>query len=507
MSPVKTLEHSPYAPAVAWRPDGKVIATGDLAGDIRLWAVEGNANPTAFQTIAAHTDPITTLDFSPDGRNLVSGSVDTVVKVWDTTDASLQHTITDHRDWVFRAVWSADGTIVASSSRDATIRLWDIQEQRYRGVLRGHVAVIRALTFAPDGKNLLSGGDDGTIRVWDIDTMACIQIIPGYAAGLQDISWRADGKALTSSGANGLITLYDLASDLPPRTLRGHKGAVIEAVWSYDGRIIASNEYDKTIRLWDAHTGTQLEGLHLDNDAAYCDGLSWHPHTLQLVAGSLGNGVLLFDFESRTSYRFVDDCPDSVARTAFSPDGRLICGISDDNTLHIWEYPSGNLLNKLTSAQGNMWSLSWSLNSAYVATCGWDEKGSALLVWDVKNGNHTRINVPSEGVIATLQWGNSDTCLLTYDNNSKLYWWNVQTGECIRSIDAGVDAMKRSPDGTLLVISQVDGQILVYDVLTGDVVKTMRSDRPYERLDITGVWGLTDAQKTTLIELGAFENA
>jgi len=70
-----------------------------------------------------------------------------------------------------------------------------------------------------------------------------------------------------------------------------------------------------------------------------------------------------------------------------------------------------------------------------------------------------------------------------------------------------VQALKLSPDGGRLASCGEDGAITIWDLHSGEHLRTLRRDRPYERLDITGIRGLTEAQKATLRALGAMESA
>jgi WD40 repeat protein len=69
-----------------------------------------------------------------------------------------------------------------------------------------------------------------------------------------------------------------------------------------------------------------------------------------------------------------------------------------------------------------------------------------------------------------------------------------------------VQALKVSPDGSKLASCGDDGAIRLWDLESGEPLQTLRRDRPYERLNITGIRGLTEAQKVSLRALGAFED-
>ena len=90
-----------------------------------------------------------------------------------------------------------------------------------------------------------------------------------------------------------------------------------------------------------------------------------------------------------------------------------------------------------------------------------------------------------------------------------LRWWDVQSGECVRVRKAHqgtIRSLRRSPDGLRLVSCGDDGAITRWDLESAEQLRTLRRDRPYERLNITGIRGLSEAQKATLRALGTIES-
>ncbi len=100
--------------------------------------------------------------------------------------------------------------------------------------------------------------------------------------------------------------------------------------------------------------------------------------------------------------------------------------------------------------------------------------------------------------------------LLSGGSDGMLRWWDLQHRECVRVRKAhqgAVHSLKVSPDGRRLASCGDDGAVTLWDLERGEHLRTLRRDRPYERLNITGIRGLTEAQKAILRALGAIEGA
>jgi WD40 repeat protein len=106
--------------------------------------------------------------------------------------------------------------------------------------------------------------------------------------------------------------------------------------------------------------------------------------------------------------------------------------------------------------------------------------------------------------------GPSRELLVSGGSDGMLRWWNVESGECVRVRKAHqgtIRSLRRSPDGSRLASCGDDGAITLWDLESGEQLRTLRRDRPYERLTIAGIRGLTEAQKATLRALGAIEGS
>jgi WD40 repeat protein/transcriptional regulator with XRE-family HTH domain len=505
---LQTLSHPDPVFEVTWSPDGHLLASGGLAGQIRVWEIEKTQPATCIQTLAGHTNWVVRLAFAPNGSRLASGSHDGTVKLWDVASGRLLQTLAGHTDRVLSLAWSPDGGTLASGSRDQTIRLWDGQEGIARVVMQGHTAEVYNLAFTPDSRSLLSGSDDGTLRLWDVESGEPLRVMQGYAVSLYDLDWSPDGTQVVSGGTDTLVTVWDVTSGTPPRGLRGHRWIVSGVGWRPDGSLLASCGWDNAIRLWDPATGTCVQVLSDSDDPTYFFGVAWSPDGECLASGTYLHGVLVWEVTAHRHRWVGREAPTLIRCVAWSPDGTRLVGGGDDGQVYLWDAKGGTLLQQLAGHHGGVTSVAWHSDGTRLASGGGGREGGELFVWEVHDGERVQAFAGHGGIVSAVTWDPSGERLISGGSDGRLRWWQVHTGECMRVQEAHagtIRSLKVSPDGRRLASCGDDGAIMLWDLERGEHLRTLRRDRPYERLNITGIRGLTEAQKTTLRALGAVE--
>jgi WD40 repeat protein len=450
---------------LVWSPDGGLLASGGFDRQIRLWEMQRvQEAQVGMRTPAGHTNLVTGLAFAPDGRTLASGGWDRTIKLWDVASGDVLQTLTGHTDFLCAVAWSPDGRLLASCSADRTIRLWDIERGTSHMVFNGHASIVYSLAFTPDSRSLLSGSDDGTLRVWDVESGECVRIMQGYAVSLYDVAWSPDGSRLASAGSDLLVTIWDGADRTSPRVLRGHRRDVYGVAWSPDGRFLASGSYQHGVQVWEVTTGTRR----------------W-----------VGRSQ-----------------PTRIRRVAWCPDGSRLASGGDDGSIYLWETSDGARLRQFPGYRCRMASVAWSPEGTRLASGGGSSGKGELFVWDARSGERLyTFNEPSEIVLA-LAWSPTGAVLVSGGSDGMLRWWALQRGECVsvrKAHQGAVQSLKSGPDGQWLASCGDDGAIQVWDLAKGEHLRTLRRDRPYESLNISGVRGLTEAQRATLRALGAIE--
>ncbi len=523
---LQTLTHPCGVFAVAFSPDGSLLVSSCFDGQFRLWERQKELPAACAEIFSLRASwvagPAESLAFAPDGRTLGSANWDRTVKLWEMSQLpSLLHTLPEHMDKANCIAWSPDGHILACSSHDKAIWLWDVEQGRYRAVLRGHTADISSLAFTPDSNCLLSGAADSTLRVWDVQSGQCVHLIAGYAVSLYELDWSPDSTHLVSGGTDGLVTIWDLSEGTSSRTLHGHNGVVSGVGWSPNGRYLASSGWDAAVRLWDLTSGACVQMF--EDRSAILQSIAWSPDGSLLAVGTYLQGVRVWDV---TAHRLC--WVEHTHQTAFTcvtwnPDGTRLAGGGDDGNVYLWEGKDGTLLQRLPGHHGRITSVVWSPDGTLLASGGGNRGDGEVFVWDIQTcrdtgdhkGSAVRASLPVRtitghfGEVYALAWSDGNQ-LISGDSDGMLRWWDVQKGERVRTQVAHhgtIQSLKVSPDGKQLASCGEDGAIMIWDLQSSEHVQTLRRDRPYERLNITGIRGLTEAQKASLRMLGAIDEA
>lgn len=175
--------HQNTVEAVAFSPDGHLLATGDAGGQIILR--DGNSGEPIHAPLQAHNSSVYTLAFSPDGKTLVSGGQDGQVIFWQVESGTELGRVKEEgpiRDVAF----SPNGHWLASCGDDKDIDLWDAATHAPSGRLEGHTARVTDLSFNPGGNILASGSWDGTVILWDVKTRSQMVALSAQAEKINE---------------------------------------------------------------------------------------------------------------------------------------------------------------------------------------------------------------------------------------------------------------------------------------------------------------------------------
>ncbi|MEB3343071.1 protein kinase [Okeania sp.] len=232
--------------SVAFNSDGNQLVAGTYDWRVMVWNL---SEREPFQ-IVEHQAPIWSVTVSPDDELIASSSGDKTVKVWDLKAGFLIFSFPDHSDIIYSVAISSNGKILVSGSADKTLKIEDLDTTKLLNTLTGHEGVVRSVKITPDDKKIVSGSYDKTIKIWDLETGNLIKTLDGHTDEVISVDVSRDGRYIASGGKDNTIKIWDLETGELLKTLTGHTNEIYTVSFSPDGNSIASGSKDGTIKLW-----------------------------------------------------------------------------------------------------------------------------------------------------------------------------------------------------------------------------------------------------------------
>jgi WD40 repeat protein len=334
--------------AIAWTPAGDALAVGDEQGTVRVWPADGGAP----RILTGHAAEISDLAVWEDGVAAVAR--DGRVVVWEAGTARAIET----GDELKAIVAARRGRLLAWGGRSGRVMLADRAHDITREL--GNIGgVVRAMRFSPDGEALAAGGDSRTVVLWST-AGGERQTLSGHAASVRGLAVSADGASLASASDDGTVRLWPLrvpfgstattvaagagllataGRDHAIRVrrpsgaialLEGHTDQIYEMCVAGGGRLVSASR-DRSVRAWDVERGTWLR---LETSArAVLVGCAGS----RVAAGTADGALHLWELDGDRATRHAAH-EGRVESLALAPDGGAIATGGEDGTVRLWRW-------------------------------------------------------------------------------------------------------------------------------------------------------------------------
>lgn len=408
-------------------------------------SVRGQVAEGAFEFVPAHSDGVSALTVTPDGRYLISGSNDNLIKIWSLRESKLVRTLRGHSDSILALALSADGSLLASGSRDKTVRLWKIPDGRLRATVEGHSQPVRAVAVSSLGEIVFSS-EGFRVRTWSVRDGGPLDRIntPSEVTTLA-----MAGPGLLAVGLrNHLIQLWSWPGAELLRELAGHRAVVDGLSATAESDLLISRAGDG-VRVWSLPDGRPLSALGGEDPGYGPLGVG-----SGFLAATRGNGVVLRSFSQVRELPFLPESVEvgkhdnRVASISVSPDERLFATTSDDGATKIWSLSDGLQTAQLDYAASTEDSLSLGSSSLVLGST------SGIRVFSIND----LPRLPFSGRLLTPAKGPVTAVAVSADGSRvaaapSLEIWSLPDGRKEQTIDSpikDVGVVKFSPDGKTL---------------------------------------------------------
>ncbi len=481
--------------AAVFSPDGERVATSQ-SGQVRVWRVADGkpAAPTrqVESGIAQHDN--FRLAFSADGRRLLIGGGQRVIRTWDAdTGRRLRQS--------GASMATASGVRFSPDRRRAVFfgvgipaQVWDVDTAEPITPPRGRLQQANAAAFDPQGDTVATGSVSGAVHVWHAQTGDLVAAPLRHGTIATSVEFSPDGRQVVTHDADGIVRVWDLAGGAG----RASAPVVSDRLNVFPGGIVLSPRGDRLVtttgfndtRLWDPQAGRFVGPLQ--HGGALTKAFS--PDGRLLVTGSMSGTARVWD--AATGRPVSDWVRHSgwVAHAAFSPDGRLVVTAGQDRIASIWEADTGRQLAELRHQHAVRWA-AFSPDGRRVVTGTGDfaDNGELLFplsdpkragearVWDAATGRPLIPPLPHAGAVQRAVFSPDGRRILTVTaggpaSRDTVQVWDsadgTPVGEPLVHAQGVLDAVFR-PDGRRVATGGLDGGVRLWDVTDGKAVLTL----------------------------------
>jgi WD40 repeat protein len=451
--------HSDEVYRADFSPDGSMIASASYDGTIKIWSAGGDLIKDI--TLIANKQPYEfgafDVRFSPDGKHLAAVDAKGRLTIFDAQTFAIVKQIQDQTDdsgdyWTTAVDYSRDGKWIVTAGTDPDIRVYDARTFALIRSIGGsadpnrHTDQIEDAVFSHNGKMIVSSGDDRTIRVWDAATGAFLFKLEPNVDDDEAVIFTAvfspDDTRILSGGADRLIYVWDVAAQSQIMKIPGHLDWVFAIEYSPDGQMIISGSSDRTIRFWDAEHGRPVRSL-------------------------VGHTDRVFGF-------------------TISPDGRHLISASGDRTLRLWNITKGGASELFAREfRDRMYGAAYSPDGKYFVTAGREKtEGNKVArnvyLYDAITYQPIAVVPGNVGSITPIHWTpdsktfltGSDDSIFVFDAETRKMKYVMQTDVAAHGAANGANF---SPDGKLIGIAYLTGEMGIADAANGEMLKTLKS--------------------------------
>jgi WD40 repeat protein len=432
-----------------------------------------------------HSDSVTSVAFSPNGRYVLTGSRDNTAILWDAATGIEIERFEGNEFWVTSVAFSPDGQLILTGCRDGTVRLWEVangKEVRRFAVKSSGNAVppgIDSVAFSPDGRSVLIGSDDNTAWLGDVATGKEIRrfqvgsptrAYPFVISMVFSAVFSPDGRYMLTGSWDRTARLWDTTSGKEIQRFVGHSKEVVSVAFSPDGRFVLTGSWDRTARLWDTATGKEVRrfaghGFPVTTVAFSADG--------RFVLTGSWDGTRLWDAVTGKEIRRFAGHSGTVTSATFSPDVRFVLAGSEGRIAQLWEITTGNELRRFEGHSNPISSATFSSDGRYILTGNryilTGNENYTACQWEVATGKEARRSIVNRSSARSGAFSADGRFVLTgsWDHTARL--WDVLTGkELQRFVGHSGVVMSAifSPDGRFVVTSG-DMTVRLWEVSTG----------------------------------------
>jgi WD40 repeat protein len=472
---VQLIEHQHFSESLPWFAEAAFLSPNDREIHRLRFGLIAGQSPRLTQ-LFPHRRPINDVQFSSDGRLVVTASDDGNARVWDLYTGRPRTQWLRHQNEVRSVRFSPDNKYVLTASNDRTACLWELATGNRMGVPMEHGDQVNEAVFSPNGSLLLTASLDGTARLWEAGSAKPVGPPLAHQQPVWHAAFSPDGQFfLTLYGPNtlprkeGHVQLWRWTGTSAVEGLEISDSQVLHAAFSPDGSKIATGGSDHQVKVWSLATGKPIEFARVHTGAV--DWVAFSPDGRRLVSASLDQTARVWDVATGQPLgrEFKNHGP--VTQAQFSPDGRWIATAAEDSTALVFDAATGELVFSGLAHGSWVNKITFDTSGFLLATASAD---TVARVWKLVPPQAQQFILSHAQPVQTAVISPDGRFVVTaygaFDGPGKIRVWNALTHRQVLEWTGHrgpIVSLALSEDGQRLLSASRDGTARVWDMLRG----------------------------------------
>ncbi|XP_039757052.1 WD repeat-containing protein 48 homolog isoform X2 [Pararge aegeria] len=310
-----------------------------------------------------HKNGVSSLQLDPIQGRLYSAGRDGIIRVWHTgggTQDRYIQSMEHHTDWVNDIVLCCGGKNLISASSDTTVKVWNAPKGFCMSTLRTHKDYVRTLAYAKDKEQVASAGLDRAIFLWDVNTLTALTAsnntvttssLVGNKESIYSLAMNPPGTILVSGSTEKVLRVWDPRNCSRLMKLKGHSDNVKALVVSRDGSQCVSGSSDGTIKLWSLSQQRCVSTIRVHSEAVWA--LLATENFTHIISGGRDRLVIITELRNPDNFMIVCEETAPILKLCFTADQQGVWVATSDSDINCWKLPPLNSLNSDMYNQNN----------------------------------------------------------------------------------------------------------------------------------------------------------
>lgn len=429
--------------------DGQLLATVGKLNDRPTIVIRKVEDGSVVASLLGHEAPITSLAFNSNHTQLVTGSEDKSVRIWDIADAKFPELVkyTGH-EAVLRAVDFADAATVVSAGADGKIHHWNLADGKLIRSLEGHAGEVFALAVSATA--LASASADGTVRLWNKSTGEVVRTIE-HGSPVKHLALSPDNTKLATWGDDKQLKLWQQADGMLLKTVDAEAGDLTSLAFSPNSQQLAAT-LGNDVRVWQVNDGGG-ELQFFPEHARPTRAVSYLPDSKTLISVDAANGLRR---SSVSAIRAIVAHQTGIVDAAMYQGGNAVATVAGDGAVKLWTTANGLLARELITEGVKLVSCAASVNSQFVAAGAEDGR---VFMWNAASGALTA-EFKTPAAATSLAFSNDPVMKLAVagaDQKLRFYATNDQALLQEIAVDSPILRIVFLPDNTTVAVAHESG--------------------------------------------------